>query len=52
LRRAGQAQTSVEAVIAVERGDDFHVGRERPDVALGELVVGVAKRPRQALDLQ
>ena len=58
LRRAWQGQTAVEAVIAVERGYELHVGRERANVAVrdprawtrGE--VGMAKRLRQALDLQ
>ena len=52
LRGGGQAQTRVEAVIAVEHGDEFHVWRERPDVALRKLEVGIGKRPRQARDMQ
>ena len=52
LRRAGQAQTPLEAVIAVERGDEFHVRRERPNIALRDLEVGMGKRLRQARDLQ
>ena len=41
----------VEAVIAVERGDDLHVGRERPYVALLELVVRMRERLIEARDL-
>ena len=58
LPGAGQAQTAVEVVIAVERRDEFRVRRESANVVLrdprartrGE--VGVAKRPREAGDLQ
>ena len=39
-------------MIAVERGDEFQVRRERPHVAPLELEVGLAKRLRQARDLQ
>ena len=52
LRGAGQAQMHVEAMIAVERGDEFHVRRESANVAVRELEVGMAKRPRQARNLQ
>src|SRR5208337_2336903 len=34
LRRAWQGQTAVEAAIAVERGYELHVGRERANVAV------------------
>jgi hypothetical protein len=52
LRRTGQAQTSVKAVIAIERGKDFHVWPERPDIAPLELEVGIGQRLRQARHLQ
>jgi hypothetical protein len=52
LRGAGPARAPVEAVIAVERGDEFQVRRERAHVAVLELEAGMAKRLRQALDLQ
>ena len=51
-RRAGAAQTPVEAVIPVERGDEVHVRRERPYVAVFDLEVDMGQRFRQARDLQ
>jgi hypothetical protein len=38
-------------MIAVELGNDFHVGAEGPDVALFELEVGMRERLHEARDL-
>jgi hypothetical protein len=52
LRYMGELQAPVEAVIAVERSEELHVGPERPDVPPLDPVVGVGKGLRQARGLQ
>ncbi len=48
LRDRGQALAPIEAMITVERGDEFDVWREGANIAARELEVGMAKRLGQA----
>jgi hypothetical protein len=44
VRRAERKRSRLKPVIAVERRDDFQIGREGPDEAALELQVGMRER--------